>query len=321
MSFEKVAGVICAGNISHDILVRPVEEFRWGTNTWVEDYQEGMGGNGSNSSFAMATLGVPVRLLGMVGPDERGDALLAKLSGAGADVSFVERSAQPTTTTIVVINRAGNRLFFQRVGSSLEAFSRPTVFSPELIRGFSHYHQANLYSLANLRRNSGAQMEAAKRAGLTTSIDTGWATDGRWVESLAPALPWSDLLFVNEEEAGMLTGESRPAAIALKLRSLGAGDILLKLGGRGCAVFRGGDEYHVPGFQVEAVDTTGAGDNFAAGFFSALQRGLGWREAAEAANAVGAMCVERVGATNGVRSWDETRLWMSKARRGGSEPL
>lgn len=316
-----LTGVICAGNISHDILVRPVEEFRWGTNTWVEDYQEGMGGNGSNSSFALATLGVPVRLLGMVGPDAKGEALLAKLEQAGADVSFVERSAQPTTTTIVVINRAGNRLFFQRVGSSLEAFAQPTAFTSALTAGFSHYHQANLYSLANLRRNSGAQMRAAKEAGLTTSIDTGWATDGRWVESLAPALPWSDLLFVNEEEAGMLTGESKPQAIAAKLRSLGARDILLKLGGRGCAGFQGGESYHVPGFQVEAVDTTGAGDNFAAGFFAALLRGLDWRGAAEVANAVGAMCVMHVGATNGVRSWDETMAWMARTPRGPVEPL
>ncbi len=310
MRVERVSGVLVAGNISHDILVRPVDEFRWGTNTWVEEFAEEMGGNASNCSFALGTLGVPARLLGMVGPDARGDAILDKLRDGGVDTAAVQRSRQPTTTTICVTNSKGDRLFFQRPGSSLEAFAEPAEFIPALIQGLSHYHQANLYSLPNLRRDPSGPMKRAKAAGLTVSVDTGWAADGRWMETLAPALPHTDLLFVNQDEARMLTGSEEPERVAEVLRGHGASGIVLKLGARGCAVFHEADWFEAPGFAVKAVDTTGAGDCFAAGFLAALHRGHDYPYAARFANAAGALAVTTLGATTGIRPWSATLAWM-----------
>ncbi|MCC6539771.1 MAG: carbohydrate kinase family protein [Bryobacterales bacterium] len=306
-----VAGVLSAGNISHDILLRAVEEFRWGTSTWVEEMVEDMGGNGSNTAYALARLGVPVKVMGMVGRDERGEGLLAKLAGAGVDTAWVQRSEGPTTTTICVANRAGDRLFLQRPGSSLEAFAEPANFTRELCAGVSHYHQANLYSLANLRKHSAETMRRARAAGLTVSVDTGWAADGRWMDVLGPALPNTDLLFVNEDEARMLTGHTEPDAIARTLRDAGATDIALKLGARGCVLYTGGERIECAPFAVEVVDTTGAGDNFAAGFLAALHRGLNYAEAGRVANATGAISVTMLGAGRAARRWDEVRAWIA----------
>ena len=308
---ERVTGVLCAGNISHDILVRPVDEFRWGTCTWVEEFVEEMGGNASNVSFVLGRLGVPAKLMGMVGRDERGEALLRKLTGAGVDVNAVERSEGPTTTTICVANSTGDRLFLQRPGSSLEAFASPPVFTPELCHGASHYHQANLYSLANLRKHSAETMRRARGAGLTVSVDTGGAADGRWMEVLAPALPFTDLLFVNEDEAGMLTGHSEPAAIARTLRDHGATTIALKLSAHGSILFRGDDRIECAPFAVPVVDTTGAGDNYAAGFLAALYRGLDYAQAGRIANATGAISVTQLGAVRAALSWDDTMAWIA----------
>jgi sugar/nucleoside kinase (ribokinase family) len=314
VALDRVTGVLCAGNISHDILLRPVNEFNWGTSTWVDELVEDMGGNGSNTSYAMARLGVPVKLMGMVGRDERGEGLLRKLTGAGVDVSAVERSAGPTTTTVCVTNSTGNRLFLQLPGSSLEAFAEPAVFSAALCDGASHYHQANLYSLANLRKHSAETMRRAHDAGLTVSVDTGWAADGRWMEVLEPALPYTDLLFVNEEESLMLTGHSEPDRIAQTLRDRGATDIALKLGGRGSLLFRGSERIECAPFTVAAVDTTGAGDNFAAGFLAALYRGLSYAEAGAVANATGAISVTMLGAVRAAKTWEETLAWMRPNR-------
>jgi len=308
---ERVTGVLCAGNISHDILVRPVNEFRWGTSTWVDEMVEDMGGNGSNTSYVLARLGVPVKLMGMVGQDERGKALLAKLTGAGVDVGAVGRSAGPTTTTICVANDSGDRLFLQRPGSSLEAFAEPAEFARALCAGVSHYHQANLYSLANLRKHSRETMRRAHAAGLTVSVDTGWAADGRWMEVLAPALPHTDLLFVNEDEARMLTGHAEPDEVARVLRDHGAKDIALKLGARGSILYRGGGRIECPPFAVKTVDTTGAGDNYAAGFLAALYRGLDYAEAGRVANATGAISTTQLGAVRAARGWDEVREWIA----------
>lgn len=311
MPIERITGVLSAGNICHDILIRPVNEFKWGTNTWVDELVEDMGGNGSNTAYTLGRLGVPVRLMGLVGRDERGDTVLAKLAGAGVDVSQVGRSTQPTTTTICVTNDKADRLFFQRIGASLEAFAEPTDFTPELCAGFSHYHQANLYSLPHLRRHSAEQMRRARAAGLTVSVDTGWAADGRWMEILEPALPNTDLLFVNEDEARMLTGgHTEPDAIARTLRDHGASDIVLKLGGRGSVLFAGAGKIECPPFPVEAVDTTGAGDNFAAGFLAAIHRGASLAEAGRIANAAGAVSVTKLGAVRAAKTWDELMGWM-----------
>jgi sugar/nucleoside kinase (ribokinase family) len=311
----QIGGVLCAGNISHDILARPVGELAWGRSNWVKEFREDMGGNGSNTAFAMARLGVPVRLLGKVGPDERGERILAKLAGAGVDISLVERSQAPTTTTVVLVNHQGDRQFIQMVGASYEVLAEPSVFSPDLCAGITHYHQSNVFALPNLRRHAGEQMRRAKDAGLTTSIDTGWAVDGQWVETLGPALTHCDLMLANEDEARAITGETDTGKILRAIHALGAATIVLKLGAKGCVVSAGGQATAVAGYCVEAVDSTGAGDCFAAGLFAALHRGFDLVRAAEFGNAVGAMVVSRLGATAGVASFGETLAWVEGRSR------
>lgn len=318
--FPRPEAVLVAGNISHDILVRPVEEFRWGTSNWVEQFQEDMGGNGSNTAYAMARMGVGARLLGKVGADGRGDGILAKLNGAGVDTQWVERAVDSTTTTVVIMNRAGDRQFIQYVGAAKEVFVEPFSFPAPVVARMTHYHQANIFALPNLRKHGGEQMRRAKEAGLATSIDTGWATDGKWVETLAPAFPYCDLLFVNEDEARATTGREEPEGMVEGLRALGAGAIVLKLGARGCVVYEDGASTHVPAFTVDVVDTTGAGDCFAGAFFAALHRGMSLVEAARVGNAMGAMVVSRLGATTGVTDWEQTLRFAAQCPVAESHP-
>lgn len=315
MRIRKVDGILCAGNISHDILVRPVDRLEWGTSTWVPDLLEDMGGNGGNTSYAAAMLGAPAKLLGMVGRDRQGDALLEKLAGAGVDLSGVGRSSGPTTTTICAVHSNGERLFIQRIGSSAEAFREPIEFTPELIRGVSHFHLANIFALPNIGPRAPQIMRQAREADLTTSLDTGWDTTRKWLKTVGPCLPDVDLLFVNREEARMLTGESEPAAAADALRRHGAHDIIIKLGDQGCAIFTADESMRVPAFPVEVLDTTGAGDCFAGAFLAMLHRGMDYREAARIANAVGAMVVERLGAVTGLADLQGTKAWIREHNR------
>src|SRR5260370_17123888 len=111
-------GILCCGNIAVDILVRPVEQFHWGTTTWVDSIEQNLGGNGSNTSYTLGKLGVAVRLLGMVGKDTFGEHALAVLRSAGVDLAFVGRSQAPTSTSICPVNAAGNRLFLHLLRSS-----------------------------------------------------------------------------------------------------------------------------------------------------------------------------------------------------------
>ena len=303
-------GILCCGNIVIDVLVRPVEQFNWGTTTWVDSIEQNLGGNGANTAYTLGKLGVPVRLLGMVGQDPFGEQALSILKSGGVDLSFVGRSKAATATSLCPVNSAGNRLFMHRVGSSAEVFPEPVEFTPAMLAGMSHFHLANVFALPQMRRRAPESLRNAREAGLTTSLDTGWDARGRWLEDIEGCLPFIDLLFLNQDEARMLSGSADPDEAARRMQALGASDVVIKLGPLGCAVFTANGVNRFGGFQVEVVDTTGAGDCFVGGFLAAVSEGCGYPDAARFANAVGALSVQKLGAINGVRTRAETEAWM-----------
>ncbi|MGB9605961.1 MAG: carbohydrate kinase family protein, partial [Bryobacteraceae bacterium] len=309
-----MSGLLCCGNIVFDVVVRPVSELRWNTTHWVESVRHTMGGNGANTAYAAAILGARVKLLGWVGNDPAGTMLTGKLAAAGVDVSAVHRSAAPTATTVSLVNPQGDRFLLHSPGVSLEAFSEPVQLDAGLLEGMTHFHLANLFAIPGLRRHGAGLLRQAKAAGLVTTLDTGWDQHGRWLEDLGPALAWTDLVFVNREETIALAGTGDLAEAARIFAAHGAGMIVFKLAAAGCAVWEGGEMEHIPAFEVEAVDTTGAGDCFAGAFLATWSGGAGAREAARLANAAAALSVTCLGATEGLRPRAELEAWMRTAR-------
>jgi sugar/nucleoside kinase (ribokinase family) len=318
MSQTKIRGVLCTGNIVFDVLVHPVDQLRWGATTWVETIGQSMGGNGANTSYALACLGVPVRLTSMVGDDNFGDEMLSGLGVAGVDTRGVLRVRGATPSTIALVKSDGNRLFLHKPGVSAQAFPEPIELTPMLLQGVSHYHMANPFSLPAFRPHAAETLRRARAAGLSTSLDAAWDSLGRWFLDLGPCLPHVDTLFVNEEEARMLTSLDDVPDAAKALRDAGAGRVVVKLGAQGCAVFTESGEFRAPAFAVDVLDTTGAGDCFAGGYLAAVQRGCSLEEAARIANAAGALSVRRVGAIGGLLGWEDTHDWMRQAKARGA---
>jgi 2-dehydro-3-deoxygluconokinase len=122
-----------------------------------------------------------------------------------------------------------------------------------------------------------------------------WDVRGRWLKLIQPALAHTDFIFPNCDEGRQLTGESEPAAIAAGLGRLGVKTVIVKLGAAGCYVKSAQDSFISPGFAVQPVDTTGAGDCFAAGFLAAICRGQSLADAARYANAAGALATLGLG--------------------------
>jgi len=306
-------GVLCSGNLVYDTLVSPVEELHWGPTTFVDCIECHTGGNGANTARALAMLGVPVRLTGAVGSDSHGEFLLDALARSGVDIAFIERVDVPTSATVAIVNSSGERKFFHLMGASREAFRNGIQFTTEICLGMSHYHLASMFVLPGLRSRCPQILIQARAAGLSTSFDTNWDPEASWMQTLAPCLPYIDVLFMNEEEARMVTGSVSPVEIAKAVLSRGLRTLALKMGGRGCALYTQDREFVCPAFEVRAKDTTGAGDCFAAGFLAAMLEGAALPEAGRFANAVAAMSVQQTGAGNGVVSLSETKKWMSAA--------
>src|SRR5260370_21894807 len=144
-------GGLCCGNLVRDILVRPVAEPFWGRTVWVDTIEEGFGGNGASTSYRLARLGTPVRLLGMLGADEAGDRIAATLRSAGVDMAHVKRSPRPTPATVVLVNQNGARALLHRPGASQDTFADGLELTPEQIDGCGWFHLANVFALSALR--------------------------------------------------------------------------------------------------------------------------------------------------------------------------
>jgi sugar/nucleoside kinase (ribokinase family) len=310
----KVGGVLVSGSVVYDTLVHPAADSNWGTTTFVDTIEPHPGGNGTNTSLALAKARTPARLIASVGDDAPGQYLLEALCRSGVDTRFVRIAAGArTASTIGMINRATDRKFFHCMGVAASAFAEPIEFTPDLTAGMSHYHLASLFILPRLRAHAPETLARARVAGLTTSLDTNWDPQGRWIEDLRGCLPHLDIIFVNEDEGRMVTGCTTPESMARCLLAEGARAAVIKLGALGCAIYTAEDGIHVPGFDVDAKDTTGAGDCFVGGFLRARVAGAGWKDAGRYGNAMGALSVQNIGGASGIPDGIDLDSWMASA--------
>ncbi len=288
--------VFCVGNAVADVLARPVDHLAPpGTSQRLEDVVLGPGGNTINTGIALARLGVGVRVAAALGADRFGQFLRERVRAEGIDdASLVTLAGAKTSTSIVLVEATGERRLLHLRGVS--AYFSDQNLDWGLVAGARFFHYASAFALPAF---DGAPLERtlkhARELGCLTSVNICWDVQGRWLPLLQPALAHTDFIFPNREEGQQLTGESEPTAIARRLRSLGVQTVIVKLGAGGCFVDSPEGFFTSPGFAVHPVDTTGAGDCFAAAFLAALCRGHDLAEAGRFANAAGALATLSMG--------------------------
>lgn len=306
--------VLIAGNLVLDILAWPVDHLVWDGTIWVEQLKRSVGGNGANTAYTMAYLGLQVDLYGAVGNDPEGQELLQLLRSKGVNVENVVELNLPTPTTLAMVKKNGVRAFVHRPGASKEALQ--IALEPVDAK---HFHLANPFGVPALRSLAPENLRRARAAGMTTSLDTGWDSRGEWGTVILPCLPHLDFLFVTEDEAKRITGQRTWRGAVAQLRS--GPTLILKRGKKGAVIFGAGYEASVPGYDVEAIDSTGAGDVFAGAFLSAWLKGMSSSEAARFANAAAALCVQQLGSVTGLRTFREILTWQKdQAERSSSQP-
>ncbi|HSP72589.1 MAG TPA: sugar kinase [Gaiellaceae bacterium] len=288
--------VVCLGILVADVIARPVDSLpEPGTLALVESITLRGGGCALNTSSALAKLGLHAAALGKVGDDAFGEFVLGLLAERGvADAGIVRDPAVPTSASVALVDSAGERTFLHLKGANAAVRADELGASPFAGRAL---HVAGALVLDALDGEPTAALLAeARRRGLHTSLDTVFDGSGRW-ERVLPALPHCDLVTPGLEEARAVTGERDPARAAERLRELGAGVAAVTGGPEGCWVSGLG---HVAASPVEAVDGTGAGDAFAAGFLYGRLAGRPLDWCARFANAAGALATTAVGAFEGV---------------------
>lgn len=291
--------VVCLGQFTADVVVTPVTGLpEQGKAVLVKDISLTNGGCACNTAVALGKLGVTTSVIGKVGRDTFGDFLIGVMDGAGLDThALVRDPSVRTSATAVLIDPEGERSFLHFSGGN--AYLSEEEIDCDVIRNARVLHVAAAFLVPGLDGEPMARVLAkARDMGVTTSLDTAWDAQGRWMELLRPCLTEVDVFMPSLEEARVLSGKEDPSHAAQVFLDRGIRTVVIKLGAEGCYACTTQAEYHVPAFQVEKiVDTLGAGDSFAAGFLAATVKGWPLEKACRFANAVGACCVSARGTT------------------------
>ena len=310
---KRGTGILCAGALTLDTLVGPFNNLHWGTTTYVDSIESRVGGSAANTARALRILGVPVRVSAFLGADAAADTILRELNRCGVDVSSIVTVDKSTPQTVALVSSSGDRQFLHRKGCSEVAFKNGLSFTPEVIAGITHFHLASLFVVPHLRQQAPSMLEQARISGLTTSMDTCWDPLGEWLRVLRPCLPHLDILFINEDEAKQCCGAGESAAdLARSILRAGTGMVVIKRSSQGCRIYTKAEEVVCPAYEVQARDTTGAGDCFVAGFLAAHLEGESAQHAGLMGNAAGALSVQSIGAVEGLLPRIEMEHWMAR---------
>jgi sugar/nucleoside kinase (ribokinase family) len=198
----------------------------------------------------------------------------------------------------IVVTPDGERTIVGHRGAN--ALTDPNEINAEEIQGARLFLLSGYALLAGPQRSAALlALEQARRHGLTVALDPGMSGARAAVDDIRSRLAAVDILLPNLAEAQQLTGLTAPEDCAQALLDTGLQVVAVKLGKEGCLIASGDGVFRVPGLAVEARDSTGAGDSFAAGLIGGYLRGLAWPSAAVLGNALGALAAARVGSGAG----------------------
>ena len=308
MSSDMRPEILLIGGGVVDIPLRPVDASLFSSASYPLDcIRMCVGGDAVNESIIAARLGHRVALASKVGDDAAGRFICDTLADVGVDTRFVIREAGlDTGINIVLVREDGERSFITNRNGSLRRLSArdvlPALQAPEL-SNVPVVSLASIFVSPLLTPGDTQQLfDRIKSGGSLLCADTTRPKNGETVDDIAGLLSHLDYIFPNYDEAAQLTLERSPEAIAKRFLEKGVKNVVIKTGAQGCHIQNDRVCASIPAYaHTQCVDTTGAGDNFAAAFLCALLEGRDFPECARFANAAASVCVESVGATTGVQ--------------------
>jgi fructokinase len=315
--------VLCLG----EALIDFVADVAGVTLAECPGFRKAPGGAPANVAVGLARLGVSSAFLGKVGDDAFGHFLATTFADAGVDTRFVRYDPEHRTGLAFVSLRAdGDREFLFFRNPSADMLYRPDEIPDAAFDGCRAYHFGSITLIQDPSR--AATVDAARRAkerGALISYDPNlraalWPSLAAARREILAALPLADVVKVSDEEAEFLFGPGSPADHSRRLLEHGAQVAAITRGPGGSHVATDTVAVDVPGFEIQAVDTTGAGDGFVAGLLSGLLAGGvpthfdDLERLARFANAVGALTCLQKGAIPALPTRDVVERFLASSR-------
>jgi ribokinase len=289
--------IVVVGSLNMDLVMHLPRMPAAGETMAGRAFHTTLGGKGANQAVACARMGARVAMVGRVGADDFGRALLQGLADDKLDADCVGVDGGPSGVAMILIEPGGqNRIV-------IAAGANATVSATDIDAAGSRIAAAKLL-VVQMEIPLPAVIESvtsAAAAGLTVLLNPAPALG-------LPAAIWPmvDILVPNETEATQLTGvpvtDVQSAVQAAQIiRGWGVRHVVITLGARGIAIMdaagaRTQCDHHSLAAHADAIDTTGAGDCFIGGLASGLTEGMSLDEAARLGQAAAAICVTRQGA-------------------------
>lgn len=297
--------VLCIGIACMDVLIKNVDLASpfTGEAKPAEHVSVGVGGDAANEAVVLSRLGHSVQIMCRTADDDAGHFIRGYLQKNKVDLSLSSVAEEgESSINVIVIQENGDRNFIN------SGIPKAVCFTPDI----NKMENVKVVSLASLFLPPFADRESvlqtarrAKEIKAFTCLDVIVSEDSR-LEEYKEALGYVDYVFPNREEAALLTGKTELEAMADVFLGYGVKNVIIKTGKKGCFVKNKKECFFVPGYPVaQVVDTTGAGDNFAAGFISALVEGKELRDACRYACGVAGVAIQFQGACGGVKSREQ----------------
>jgi sugar/nucleoside kinase (ribokinase family) len=262
------------------------------------------GGSAGNTTFALAQLGVPSRFIGIVGNDVPGNYYRKSFAGIGGDASRIcTRNAMSTAQCLSLVTPDGERTMRTHLGAA--ASMDITDIKKEMFAGCRHVHVEG-YLLFN-RDLFVHVLQTAKSEACSISVDlASFEVVDHSKEELPGLLKkYVDIVFANEEEVQSYAGSDHPEDCLDKLAE-GCETVAIKFGAAGALLHNTQETCHVSAIPVEnVVDTTGAGDLWAAGFLFGHIHGYRLKQCGDLGSILGAAVVQQEGGSIPEDEWDQ----------------
>lgn len=297
--------VVIIGAAIVDLPLRPVGREVFETVSYpIDQIAMTVGGDAINEATIITRLGHTVRLVSCIGDDVAGHFIQDHCRNNGIDTEFVRVKKDMTTSINVgLVGLDGERVFITNRNGSLWKFSFADI-------DLSCLNAGTILSFASIFNNPLLDNEAmvqifrrAKERGMVICADMVKCRLGETLADIREAPSYVDYFFPNFDEAKELTGKDELDEIADIFLNCGVKTVVIKVGKQGALICNAQERYLVPAYnRANCIDTTGAGDNFASGFITALLENKPLRQCGEFANAVASVSVEAIGATTGLNS-------------------
>ena len=293
--------VLCVGIAVLDVFGRSIDQVPdWDRLATFDHIEYHLGGCAVNTAIDLSKLGLNVGVCAGIGEDDAGTFILHNLSEMGVHTSgIVRKTGCNTAYTFIMVRSDGRRRYLHHIGAN--AVFTETDIPEESLQGGRVLHIGGTFLMPQMDGEATARLLGrAKTHGMITVLDTAYNPRVNAGQLIRPALPYLDVFLPSIEEAQLITGKSDPEEILKELRSYGIPYLAIKLGSEGCLVCHKDTVFTLPIYKVNAVDHSGAGDAFAAGFIYGVLQKWPVQKIANFANAVAAFCIQKVGCSTGI---------------------